>query len=73
MISIAKKRAVHTLRRMNMSEVYTRVPTLDEQLTELIKAKVKNKPSIKVDVDENGHILVDKDKDPALYDLAVNG
>jgi DNA-damage-inducible protein J len=46
-------------------------PTLDEQLVAAIKAK--NIPVIDFDVDENGNIFVDKDKDPALYDWAVNG
>ena len=30
-------------------------------------------PTITVDVNDEGHILVDKDKDPELYDWAVNG
>jgi DNA-damage-inducible protein J len=41
------------------------------QLQEIIKQK--NIPSIDVEVNEKGHILVDKDKDPDLYDWAVNG
>ena len=30
-------------------------------------------PTITVDVNDEGHILADKDKDPALYDWAVTG
>ncbi|GHU51273.1 hypothetical protein AGMMS49975_04160 [Clostridia bacterium] len=45
--------------------------TLDEKLIRLIK--LRNIPVIEVDLDENGNIFVDKDKDPDLYDWAVNG
>ena len=46
-------------------------PTLDERITEAIW---KNNPErINVDIDENGNILIDKDKYPELYDWAVNG
>ncbi|GHU51277.1 hypothetical protein AGMMS49975_04180 [Clostridia bacterium] len=45
--------------------------TLDEKIIRQIKwLKL---PVRKLDVDENGHIIVDKDKDPDLYDWAVNG
>ena len=47
------------------------MPTLDEQLIAAIEAK--NIPVIDLDVDENGNIFVDPDKDPDLYDWAVNG
>ena len=46
-------------------------PTLDEQLIEAIKRK--NIPAVKLEVDENGHILIDRDKHPELYDWAING
>ena len=45
--------------------------TLDEQIIAAIKKK--NIPHIRLDCDENGNILIDKDKHPDLYDWAVNG
>ena len=45
--------------------------TYGEQVLEIVKRK--NIPHKTVDVDSNGHIVVDKDKDPELYDWAVNG
>ena len=45
--------------------------TLDEQLQETIKQK--NIPRKTVEVNAEGHIIVDNDKDPELYDWAVNG
>ena len=46
-------------------------PTLDEQLIEALE----NTPAKEytLDVDENGAVLIDKDKHPELYDWAVNG
>jgi len=47
------------------------VATIDEMLEEAIwKSKPKR---IDVDFDENGAILIDKDKHPELYDWAVKG
>ena len=43
----------------------------NEQILEIIKRK--NIPHKTVDIDENGNIIVDKNKDPELYDWAVNG
>ena len=45
--------------------------TYGEQVLEIVKRK--NIPHKAVDVDSSGHIIVDKDKDPELYDWAVNG
>ena len=45
--------------------------THDEQGLDIIKNK--NIPHKLVEVNEEGHIIVDKDKDPDLYDWAVNG
>ena len=45
--------------------------TYGEQMLDLIKKK--GIPRKTVDVDDEGHIIVDKDKDPELYDWAVNG
>lgn len=45
--------------------------TYGEQVLEIIKSK--NIPHKAVEVNEEGHIIVDKDKDPELYDWAVNG
>ena len=46
-------------------------PTLDEQIIAAIKRK--NIPRKTVEVNEKGYIIVNKDKDPELYDWAVNG
>lgn len=47
----------------------TREQLYGEQLRELIK----HIPCQTLEVNERGHIVVDKDKDPELYDWAVNG
>ena len=47
------------------------MPTLDEQLAAVIE---KRRPqAVRLEVDENGTILVDKNLHPDLYDWAVNG
>ena len=45
--------------------------TYGQQLLDLIEKK--GIPNKNVEVNEKGHIIVDKDKDPDLYDWAVNG
>jgi len=45
--------------------------SLEEQLTAAITKK--NLPRIKLEADENGNAIIDKDKHPDLYDWAVNG
>ena len=45
--------------------------TIDEKLAEAIWDSVPKR--VEVGVDENGAILIDKDKCPDLYDWAVNG
>ncbi|MDR0987599.1 MAG: type II toxin-antitoxin system RelB/DinJ family antitoxin [Ruminococcus sp.] len=45
--------------------------TLDERLSEAIEKR--NTPVIALPTDKNGHIYIDKDKYPDLYDWAVNG
>ena len=45
--------------------------TLDEQVLAALESK--NIPTIELEVDENGHVLIDKDLHPELYDWAVNG
>ena len=45
--------------------------TYGEQALDIIKRK--NIPHKAVEVDAEGCIIVDKDKDPELYDWAVNG
>ena len=47
------------------------VQTYGEQILDIIKQK--NIPHKTFDVNAEGHIIVDKDKDPELYDWAVNG
>lgn len=40
----------------------------------MIEALAKiNSKVIELEVDENGHIVIDKDQHPDLYDWAVNG
>jgi len=45
--------------------------TLDEQLIAAIKAQ--NVPVVTLECDENGNVLIGKDKHPEIYDWAVNG
>ncbi|MCL2077030.1 MAG: type II toxin-antitoxin system RelB/DinJ family antitoxin [Oscillospiraceae bacterium] len=45
--------------------------TYGEQLLDIIKRK--NIPHKAVNINAEGHIVADKDKDPELYDWAVNG
>lgn len=45
--------------------------TLDEQLIEAINKK--NIPTITLEADENGNIIIDKELHPDIYDWAVNG
>jgi DNA-damage-inducible protein J len=46
-------------------------PSLEEQLTAAIARK--NIPRVKLEADENGYAVVDKDKHPDIYDWAANG
>jgi len=46
-------------------------PTLEEQLTVAIAKK--NIPRVKLEADENGNAIVDKDMHPEIYDWAENG
>ena len=45
--------------------------TYGEQMLDIIKRK--GIPHKAVEVNAEGHIVVDKDKDPELYDWAMNG
>jgi DNA-damage-inducible protein J len=45
--------------------------TLEEQLTAAIAKR--NIPRVKLEADENGNAIVDKDKHPEIYNWAVNG
>jgi DNA-damage-inducible protein J len=46
-------------------------PTLDERI---IAAALKNNPKkVELTADTDGNILVDKEKNPEVYDWAVNG
>ena len=47
------------------------LPTTGEQLFAAIKRK--NIPHKVVEANTDGHIIVDENKDPELYDWAVNG
>jgi len=49
----------------------TAAQTYGEQVLELIKKK--NIPHKTIEVNSKGHIIADKEKDPELYDWAVNG
>jgi len=46
-------------------------PTLEELLTAAIAKK--NIPKVKLEADENGNAIVDKDKHPEIYEWALNG
>ena len=46
-------------------------PTLEEQLEAAIVKR--NIPRVKLEADENGYAIVDKDKHPEVYNWAVNG
>ena len=46
-------------------------PTIEDQLTAMIAKS--NIPRVKLEADENGHAIIDKDKHPEIYDWAVNG
>ena len=46
-------------------------PTLEEQLTAMIAKR--NIKRVKLEADENGYAIIDKDKHPEIYDWAVNG
>ena len=47
----------------------------DKELDEQLHAAFRNRnyPKTVLETNENGNIIVDKDKDPQLYDFAVNG
>ena len=46
-------------------------PVLEEQLAAAIARR--NIPRVKLEADENGCAVIDKDKHPEIYDWAVNG
>ncbi|MCL2605367.1 MAG: type II toxin-antitoxin system RelB/DinJ family antitoxin [Defluviitaleaceae bacterium] len=46
-------------------------PILKEQVTAAIARR--NIPRVKLEADENGYAIVDKDRHPEIYDWAVNG
>jgi len=46
-------------------------PMIDEQIVAAIQSK--NIPRVKLDVDENGNAVVDKEKHPEIYEWLVNG
>ena len=50
-------------------------PTIAQKYGDIVMDLIKkrNTPHKTVEVNEKGHIIVDKDKDPELYDWAVNG
>ena len=45
--------------------------TLDEQLIATIRKK--NIPKVRLECDDNGNIIVDKEKHPEIHDWLVNG
>ena len=45
--------------------------TLDEQLIDALKKS--NPKRVKLEADENGNLIIDKEKHPDIYDWAVNG
>ena len=46
-------------------------PTVEERLTAAIAQR--NIPRVKLEADENGYAVVDKDKHPDIYNWVVNG
>ena len=50
-------------------------PVVASTLEELLAAAIvkKNIPRVKLEADENGNAIVDKDKHPEIYDWVVNG
>ena len=46
-------------------------PTLDERLIAAVKAR--NIPTVRLETDEKGHVIIDKEKHPDIYDWVVNG
>ena len=46
-------------------------PTLEEHL--MVAIAKKNIPRVKLEADENGNAIVDKDIHPEIYDWMVNG
>ena len=57
--------------KLNINVSPLSAKTDGEQILDIIKRK--NIPNKKLEVNAEGHIIVDKDKDPDLYDWAVNG
>ena len=45
--------------------------SLDEQIIAAIRKR--NTPKVRLETDENGNAIVDKEKHPELYDWMVNG
>ena len=45
--------------------------TLDEQLKAALLAR--NPKRVNLETDESGNVIIDKDKNPELYDWVVNG
>ena len=62
-------RQIITERRLPFQPVAN--PTLEEQVSAALLKRTKK--VVKLDVDKDGNILVDKDKHPEIYDWAVNG
>jgi addiction module RelB/DinJ family antitoxin len=47
------------------------LPSLDEQLLAAIKRS--DVPTVRLEADENGCLIVDKDENPDIYDWVENG
>ena len=45
--------------------------SLDEQVIAAIRAK--DIPEVTLETDENGNVIIDKEKHPELHDWALNG
>jgi len=52
-------------------DIKSDAPTVKEQLAAAIAKR--NIPRVKLEADENGYAIVDKDKQPEIYDWVVNG
>ena len=47
------------------------IPTLEERIAEA--ALRRNPKRVSLPVDENGNVIIDKEKHPDIYEWAVNG
>ena len=65
-----KEQATQLLGRMGIDQT----TAIDMFYRQIIAAALKRNPKqVSLPVDDNGHVIVDKEKHPDIYDWAVNG